>query len=73
MSSGQVGGLVEMAQASREELGNRHPNTLISISNLGQLLQDQGDLEGAAALLRHEHHARSQPRVDSSTRREPSQ
>ena len=37
---------------SRETLGNRHPHTLASISNLGVLLQDNGDLAAAELLLR---------------------
>ncbi len=43
--------LREALQVRRETLGNRHPNTLISIGNLGMLLRTQGDLEGAAPLL----------------------
>ena len=39
-------------EAQRETLGNRHPNTLISISNLGILLQEKGDLAAAEPLLR---------------------
>ena len=42
----------EALQARRETLGDRHPDTLTSISNVGMLLQAQGDLEGAAALMR---------------------
>ena len=37
---------------ARETLGNRHPNTLISISNLGKLLRAKGDLAAAEPLLR---------------------
>merc|ERR1719424_468310 len=36
----------------RETLGDRHPNTLTSINNLGFLLKNQGDLDGAEALYR---------------------
>ena len=37
----------------RETLGDRHPNTLISIGNLGLLLQAKGDqLATAETLLR---------------------
>jgi tetratricopeptide (TPR) repeat protein len=39
-------------RVSRERLGSLHPDTLISINNLGALLQEQGDLAGAALLLR---------------------
>ena len=42
----------ETLQMSRETLGDRHPDTLISICNLGTLLRAQGDLAGAAALYR---------------------
>ena len=34
-------------QARRETLGDRHPDTLGSINNLGIVLERQGDLEGA--------------------------
>ena len=37
---------------SRETLGDRHPCTLISINNLGSLLQAKGDLAAAEALYR---------------------
>ena len=36
----------------RETLGNRHPDTLNTISNLGLLLKDKGDLAAAEPLLR---------------------
>jgi len=36
----------------RETLGSRHPNTLTSISNLGLLLKDKGDLSTAEPLSR---------------------
>ena len=36
----------------RETLGNRHPNTLASINNLGALLYSKGDLAAAEPLLR---------------------
>ena len=41
----------EALQASRETLGNRHPNTLRSIGNMGLLLMDMGKLEEARPLL----------------------
>ena len=34
--------LEEALAARRETLGDRHPDTLSSISNLGSLLEDQG-------------------------------
>ena len=37
---------------SRETLGNRHPDTLISINNLSTLLHDKGDLAAAEPLFR---------------------
>ena len=36
----------------RETLGNRHPDTLTSINNLGKLLIVNGDLAAAEPLLR---------------------
>ena len=36
----------------RETLGNRHPNTLNSINNLGMLLKAKGDLAAAEPLYR---------------------
>ena len=39
-------------EVQRETLGNRHPSTLISISNLGLILHDMGDLSGAELLYR---------------------
>ena len=41
-------------QAKRETLGECHPSTLASMNNLGVLLQAQGDLGGAAPLIREE-------------------
>ena len=38
-------------QACRETLGNRHPDTLASINNMGQLLQRMHQLEEARPLL----------------------
>ena len=38
--------------ARRATLGDRHPSTLISIGNLGGLLQDQGKLDEAGVLYR---------------------
>ena len=40
----------------REKLGNRHPDTLTSIYNLGSLLVYPGDLVGAAPLMRKALH-----------------
>ena len=42
----------EALEASRATLGDRHPSTLTSISNLGLLLQDQGKLDEAGVLYR---------------------
>jgi len=42
----------EALEVSRETLGDRHPNTLISIGNLGTLLCDKGDLAAAEPLCR---------------------
>ena len=42
----------EALEAMRATLGNRHPSTLNTISNLGSLLQDQGKLDEAGVLLR---------------------
>ena len=39
-------------EGRRATLGNRHPNTLNSIRNLGALLQDKGDLGAARRMLR---------------------
>ena len=36
----------------KSALGDKHPDTLTSINNLGSLLQDKGDLDGAGALYR---------------------
>ena len=44
--------LREALEVQRETLGNRHPDALISISNLGMLLQAKGDLTAAESLLR---------------------
>ena len=41
----------EALQASRETLGDRHPDTLGSINNLGMLLKAQGSLDEARPLL----------------------
>ena len=38
----------------RETLGNRHPDTLTSIGNLGLLLKDQGKYDEAEPLLRED-------------------
>ena len=42
----------EALAMDRKTLGSRHPNTLIAISNLGQLLQVKGDLKAAEPLCR---------------------
>ena len=42
--------LEEDLQASRETLGDRHPDTLISVGNLALLLQEMGLLEEARPL-----------------------
>ena len=42
----------EALELTRETLGNRHPNTLACINNLGALLMDKGDLAAAEPLLR---------------------
>ena len=42
----------EALEVSRATLGNRHPDTLGSINNLGALLLDKGELATAEALLR---------------------
>jgi tetratricopeptide (TPR) repeat protein len=44
--------LREQVEVRRRVVGDAHPNTLASISNLGQLLQARGDLDGAEPLLR---------------------
>jgi tetratricopeptide (TPR) repeat protein len=41
----------EVLKVQRETLGDRHPNTLNSINNLGLLLQEMGQLEKARPLL----------------------
>ena len=41
----------ECLQARRETLGNTHPTTLISISNLGTLLSERGDFKAALPLV----------------------
>ena len=42
----------EAVATSRETVGSRHPDTLGSISNLGQLLRAKGDLAAAELLFR---------------------
>ena len=42
----------EALEVQRETLGDRHPDTLISMDNLGVLLQDTGDLAAADLLFR---------------------
>ena len=70
-----VGGVVAVAADTRfaaRSCGSRHPDTLVSISNLGSLLQAQGDLEGAAALLREVLEARRETLGECvATRSEP--
>ena len=41
----------EVLEVRRENLGDRHPDTLISMNNLGLLLQDNGHLAAAELLL----------------------
>ena len=40
----------EALEVQRATLGNRHPDTLASINNLGKLLQAKGDLTAAELL-----------------------
>ena len=47
-------------EVRRETLGNRHPDTLISIHNLGVLLQHKGDLAAAEPLYREAVERRSE-------------
>ena len=42
----------EAMEVSRETLGDRHPDTLISINNLGAVLYAKGDLAAAESLYR---------------------
>ena len=42
--------LCEALQGRREELGDRHPSTLMSINNLGRLLRARGQLTEAENL-----------------------
>ena len=44
----------EALAARREVLGDNDPKTLVSMLNLGVLLEEMGDLAGAAELLREE-------------------
>ena len=48
----------EALQARRAALGDRHPATLISISNMGSLLQAMGKLEEARPLVEEALQAR---------------
>jgi len=50
----------EVIEMRRQTLGDRHPDTLTSIHNLGRLLTDQGRLDEAAELLREALEARRQ-------------
>ena len=43
---------LEAVGGRRDQLGDWHPDTLVSIHNLGRLLRAKGDLNGAEALLR---------------------
>ena len=38
--------------SASKTLGNRHPKTLISVNNLGRILQEKGDLAAAETLYR---------------------
>ena len=44
--------LREALEARRETLGDRHPDTLISINSLGVLLKEKGELAAAEPLFR---------------------
>ena len=44
--------LREVQEMTRKTLGNRHPNTLMSIFNLGVVLYEKGDLATAEPLFR---------------------
>ena len=48
---------------------SRHPGTLTSINNLGMLLKDQGDLDGAAPLLREALQAKRETLGECAARR----
>ena len=50
--------LSEALQARRATLGNRHPDTLVSMNSLGRLLHIMGKLDEAGALLREALRAR---------------
>ena len=50
--------LREVLEGRRDTLGNRHPNTLTSISNLCNLLKIKGDLAAAELLHREALEAR---------------
>ena len=50
--------LREALDVRRETLGNRHPRTLASIRDLGNLLKAKGDLAAAEPLLREAGSAR---------------
>ncbi|EOD12957.1 hypothetical protein EMIHUDRAFT_452118 [Emiliania huxleyi CCMP1516] len=60
--------LREALEASRETLGDNHPDTLTSINNLGMLLEAKGDLDGAEALLREALEARRETLGDRHPR-----
>ena len=46
---------LSLHDASRFSLGDRHPDTLLSINNLGRLLHDQGRMGEAETLLLEAH------------------
>ena len=48
----------EALDAQRATLGNRHPNTLNCINNLGRLVKDKGDYDAAEPLFREALEAR---------------
>ena len=50
----------EALEVDRETLGNRHPDTLAAVSNLGGLLHAKGDLAAAEPLLREALEGRRQ-------------
>ena len=64
--------LREALEVQRGTLGDRHPDTLTSINNLGLLLQTKGDLAAAEPLIReafegrHETLGSRHPRTLSS-------
>ena len=63
--------LLEALQARRETLGERHPDTIASISNSGMLLKDKGDLARAEELCACPRRALAAPSPRPTTRRAP--